>query len=185
MKAILIEDEPLVAKNLVKLLAEVDSTITVEIIIPSVEEAVIYFQKNPQADVVFMDIQLSDGVSFDIFEKTQINLPIIFTTAYNEYAIRAFKVNSVDYLLKPVDKNELLRAIEKLKALHQAKSNPSIMPEQLSELIQQLSAPSKPPIYKHRFMARHAGAQLVLPENEISHFKKETLIYIVTNDKKE
>jgi len=183
MIAILIEDEPLVAKKLVNLLREVDDTIHVEAIIQSIEEAVEYFKASPKADVIFMDIQLGDGVSFDIFEKVNIDIPIIFTTAYNEYAIRAFKVNSIDYLLKPVDKAELAGSIEKLKRMS-ATAEASNATD-LQKLIQQIVSPATTKIYKHRFMARHAGAQLVLNEDEIACFKKETLIYIVTNDKKE
>ena len=110
MKAIIIEDEPLVAKDLINIIKQIDSKIEIVTILDSVKSSIDYFNSNPEPELLFMDIQLSDGVSFDIFNHIQISCPIIFTTAYNEFAIRAFKVNSIDYLLKPIDKSELIIA---------------------------------------------------------------------------
>ncbi|HPI36614.1 MAG TPA: LytTR family DNA-binding domain-containing protein [Ignavibacteriaceae bacterium] len=116
MKAIIIEDEKLAAERLENLITEIDSTIRIEAILPSVKEAVGWLATN-NPDLIFLDIQLADGLSFSIFEKVEVRAPIIFTTAYDQYAIKAFKHNSVDYLLKPVRKNELQAAIEKMKRL--------------------------------------------------------------------
>ena len=117
MKTIIIEDEPLVAKDLKKLILQIDPSIEILIVLDSLQSCISYFKSNDEPDLIFMDIQLSDGVSFDLLKEIDIRCPIIFTTAYNEYAIRAFKVNSIDYLLKPVDKVELQAALEKFKKI--------------------------------------------------------------------
>lgn len=117
MRVLIIEDEQLTARNLEKTIRELVPDVEVAGLLPSVKEAVEWFGNNRMPDVAFMDIHLSDGSSFSIFEKVDITCPIIFTTAYDEYALRAFEVNSVDYLLKPVGKAALQRALEKLKRL--------------------------------------------------------------------
>lgn len=117
MKTIIIEDENLTAKRLESLLHKWDSTIQVEAILPSVDEAVKWFGSNAEPDLIFMDIHLEDDLAFKIFEQVRIAAPVIFTTAYDEYMIQAFKVNSIDYLLKPVNYDELVQAIEKFKRL--------------------------------------------------------------------
>src|SRR4051812_43050770 len=103
MKIIIIEDEPLVAKDLQNLLRRVEPDVQVVEVLSSVEAATRWFASHPLPDLILSDIQLSDGISFDIYENLHLSCPIIFTTAYDDYAIRAFKLNSVDYLLKPVD----------------------------------------------------------------------------------
>lgn len=115
MKVIVIEDEKLAAERLVDMIQKYDPAIEVLAIHNSIKQSVNWFENNEHPDLAFFDIQLSDGLSFEIFEKTIIDCPVIFTTAFNEYAIRAFKVNSVDYLLKPIDNDELGVAIDKFK----------------------------------------------------------------------
>jgi len=115
MKVIVIEDEKLAAERLTDMIHQYDSNIEVVARLDSVKRSVEWFNNQNHPDLAFFDIQLSDGLSFEIFEKTVVNCPVIFTTAFNEYAIRAFKVNSVDYLLKPIDNEELNAAIEKFK----------------------------------------------------------------------
>ena len=115
MKAVIIEDEDIIARVLQNKIKSVDPSIDVVEIIPSLKVAKKWFLNNAEPDLMFMDIQLSDGVSFELLEHFKLNCPIVFTTAYDEYAIRAFKVNGVDYLLKPVDEEELSRAIDKCK----------------------------------------------------------------------
>lgn len=112
IRAIIIEDEPLAQRELKRLIDESDVAVTIVAVADSVVSAIDAIQSNP-ADLIFMDIQLSDSLSFDIFEEIEIQTPIIFTTAFDEYALRAFKVNSVDYLLKPIDPSELNRALQK------------------------------------------------------------------------
>ncbi|MDR2705053.1 MAG: response regulator [Planctomycetaceae bacterium] len=103
MKAVIVEDETIAAQKLQRLIAQVNGDIEVIAILKSIEDSVAWFSANPNPDLVFMDIHLSDGASFSIFEKTKIHAPIIFTTAYDEYALKAFEVNSIDYLLKPIN----------------------------------------------------------------------------------
>ena len=113
MKVIIVEDEIAASENLAYLLNEIDSTIKVVKVLDSVKSAVNYFSKPTDADLVLMDIHLADGISFEIFDQVDLKIPVIFTTAYDQYAIKAFKVNSVDYLLKPIDEEELSGALEK------------------------------------------------------------------------
>src|ERR1700755_2993608 len=117
MKAVIIEDEHLIAKELAARIKNIAPDIEVVETLPSMKTAYKWFMENAEPDLLFMDIQLSDGVSFELFERYDIKCPVIFTTAYDEYAIRAFKVNGVDYLLKPVDEEELLRAINKCRTI--------------------------------------------------------------------
>ena len=116
-KVIIVEDETAAAVNLRNMLAAIEPDVEVVEVLESVEESVERFSKGVDADVVFMDIHLADGDSFRIFQSVDINIPIIFTTAYDEYALQAFKVNSIDYLLKPFKEEELRRALEKLDRL--------------------------------------------------------------------
>lgn len=116
-RVIIVEDETAAAVNLRSMLASIDSNVEVLAVLESVEEAVEFFSSDVEADVVFMDIHLADGESFRIFQSVDINIPIIFTTAYDEYALQAFKVNSIDYILKPYKEEDLRRALEKLERL--------------------------------------------------------------------
>lgn len=127
IKALIIEDEKLAAEHLITLMNRLDPNIEVLGTIDSIEDAVRWFNTNALPDLIFLDIQLSDGLSFEIFNRVDISCPIIFTTAYEEYAIKAFKVNSIDYLLKPIKESDLLFAIEKLKTMH---SNSSVQTDQ-------------------------------------------------------
>ena len=117
MKALIIEDEPHAQQELMRLLQKTDPGISIVDVLPSIREAVKWFKKHEEPDIIFMDIMLSDGESFEILKDVDIQSPIIFTTAYNEHALKAFKHNSIDYLLKPVDPVDLRRALTKLKNL--------------------------------------------------------------------
>lgn len=119
-RVIIVEDETAAQLNLRSMLSSVIPDVEVVEVLESVEESVDYFSKGVDADVVFMDIHLADGDSFRIFQSVDIQIPIIFTTAYDEYALEAFKVNSVDYLLKPFKEEELRRALDKLERLTQS-----------------------------------------------------------------
>ena len=113
MKVIIIEDEKPSARRLSRMLLELN--IEAQAMLHSVDEAVSYFKENEHPDLILLDIQLSDGLSFEIFEQVEVNSAIIFTTAYDEYALKAFKLSSIDYLLKPIDNEELEIAIHKFK----------------------------------------------------------------------
>lgn len=123
MKAIIIEDEPLAAHTLETLVRELEPGWEIAATLQSIEESVEWLNGHPAPDVAFMDIHLADGSSFAIFDEAEVKCPIIFTTAYDEYALKAFTVNSVDYLLKPINKPDLERALAKLKTLHPAPSH--------------------------------------------------------------
>jgi DNA-binding LytR/AlgR family response regulator len=119
MKAVIVEDEALAASRLEKLLSDVAPEINVVARLSSVKEAVKWFTLN-SADLIFLDIQLSDGLSFSIFEEVTVNTPVIFTTAYDQYSIKAFQLNSIDYLLKPIRKGELQKSLQKYNSLKSA-----------------------------------------------------------------
>ena len=115
MKILIIEDEPATASRLEKMLVELLPDAKNLGVIDTVEDSISFFQKNTEPDLVFMDIHLADGNSFEIFEKIEISCPVIFTTAYDQYAIKAFQVNSIDYLLKPIKQSELVKSLKKFK----------------------------------------------------------------------
>ncbi len=119
MNVLIIEDEHLAAEKLEKMLLSIDGDIQIEARLESVLDSINWFNTHNSPDLIFMDIQLDDGISFEIFDSVQIETPIIFTTAYDGYAIKAFQVNSVDYLLKPIDKEALIRSLEKYKLIYQ------------------------------------------------------------------
>lgn len=117
MKALIIEDEKAAVRNLMALLGEVDPDIEVIDVLDSITDSVEWFQSHPMPELIFLDIHLADGSAFEIFGHVDISYPIIFTTAYDEYALKAFKVNSVDYLLKPIDADDIRKALDKLSRL--------------------------------------------------------------------
>ena len=150
MKVIIIEDEHLTAERIKSLLSDIDPEIRVLSIIDSVSKAVRWFQDQEIPDLVFMDIQLADGISFDIFERIRVEAPVVFITAYQEYAIRAFKVNSVDYLLKPIVRKDLEAALDKYTKLYRRNERvPEINNDLLDSIRQMISKP-----YKSRFMVK-------------------------------
>ena len=117
MKTVIIEDEKIAAQSLKSVINQLDASIEVLAILQTVEDSVEWLTNNPQPDLLFVDIHLADGSSFSIFDKVKVKCPIIFTTAYDEYALKAFEVNSIDYLLKPINKDDLQRALNKYKNL--------------------------------------------------------------------
>lgn len=150
MNVIIIEDEHLTADRIKSLLLKIDPQITILAILDSVTSAVAWFKAHEKPDLVFMDIQLADGISFDIFERVQIEYPIIFITAFQEYAIQAFKVNSVDYLLKPVSEEALEAALNKYRHYFaQREQYPRLDTELMGTIRRMIEKP-----YKNRFMVR-------------------------------
>tara|TARA_R110001583_G_scaffold412_2_gene3760 strand:- start:4987 stop:5739 length:753 start_codon:yes stop_codon:yes gene_type:complete len=147
MKVIIIEDEKPAARRLNRMLNEIN--IAPIAMLHSVEEAVNWFSNNEHPDLIFLDIQLSDGLSFEIFEEIDVKSAIIFTTAYDEYALKAFKLNSIDYLLKPIDNDELENAVNKYKNLQTSNGIQNINIEQIKSLIS-----SKQDSYKKRFTVK-------------------------------
>ena len=116
MNVVVIEDEQAASRRLIRMLEKQDFTVLASL--SSVENAIIWFKNNPHPELIFLDIQLSDGLSFSIFESININSAIIFTTAFDAYALQAFKLNSIDYLLKPIDEDELKTAVAKFQNIH-------------------------------------------------------------------
>ena len=150
MKVIIIEDETPAANRLGKLLQTISGEIDIIEKLDSIATAVAYFQSAAQPDLIFMDIQLADGISFDIFSQVQIKTPVIFTTAFDQYTLKAFKVNSIDYLLKPIDQNELKLAVDKYYELYHKK--PNDYPDKLMKMLADLNATK----YKERLLVKRA-----------------------------
>ncbi len=119
MRVIIIEDEAPAANRLIKLIHSIKDDVTIISQLDSVESSVRFFKTGIKADLIFMDIQLADGLCFNIFDEININTPIVFTTAFDQYTLKAFKVNSIDYLLKPIDEKELTNALNKFQQLKQ------------------------------------------------------------------
>jgi two-component system, LytTR family, response regulator LytT len=172
MTILIIEDEEPAFRRLQKMLKEIEPGHTLLNQIVSVSSAVKWFKENDAPDLIISDIQLSDGVSFEIFKQVDIKCPVIFTTAYDQYAIEAFKVNSIDYLLKPVKKEELEKAVAKFKALTSATAAaPAI---DINKLLQSLQ-PATGTEYKKRFVVRYG--------EHIKTIDIEEVVYFYTEDK--
>lgn len=179
MNVLIIEDEPFAQQELIRLLAKSDSSIHILECIDSVEESVEYLSHARGIDLIFMDIQLSDGLSFEIFNRTEVKPPVIFTTAYDEYAIKAFKVNSIDYLLKPVDEDDLARALEKFRKLQgtSKKDESYFSTTQLKEVLG-LYRPS----YKNRLVVRLGDKIQHVEAHDIAYFFSEDKVsFLITN----
>ena len=176
MTILLIEDEPLIARQLKKLVHELEPTAHIDGPLASVQDVVEYLHTH-RPDLVIADIQLADGVSFDAFNQVNLNVPIIFITAYDEYAIRAFKLNSIDYLLKPIDPIELKTALAKY---HRWQPTGIDFADQFRTFLSQLTRHKTASPYKQRFTAHH-GLQIVsIPQEQIAYFLRDELIYLYT-----
>lgn len=178
MKALVVEDESLAARHIQSVLAEIGN-IQILTVLDSIASTVEWFTENSQPDLVFMDIHLADGSAFKIFELVNISCPIIFTTAYDEYAIKAFKVNSIDYLLKPVTKEAIESALEKLKRL----TGTSAMQPDIQQL---LASFIKGKTYKTHFLVQVKGSKLIpLQVKDIAYIYIESgLVKAITYDDK-
>ena len=181
MKTIIIEDEKPAARLLQRKLEKLN--VRVEVMLNSVQEAIEWFSGNEHPDLIFLDIQLSDGLSFELFEKVEIKSAVIFTTAYDEYALRAFKLNSIDYLLKPIDEEELVVSISKFKS-HFLKSKEEIFSRQMDfEKIKQMFQSSFNQNSKKRFTVKIGQHLKVISTDEIECFFSENKgTYIHTFD---
>lgn len=177
MKVLIIEDEKAAAENLTLLLRDIDSDIVVEQVIDSVSDGVSYFEKKGTAELVFMDIHLADGISFEIFERTEVKLPVIFTTAYDEYAIKAFKVNSVDYLLKPIEEGELQDALDRFRS--RSRNQPSM--GQFQEMFRLLQEEKKS--YKNTYLVQQRDTLIPVSVSELAYFMIESgIVKAITHD---
>lgn len=188
MTTILIEDEYPAAERLEKLIKKADASIQILDILESIEDAKAWFAKNPAPDLIFSDIQLSDGLSFQIFEEVTIKSPIIFTTSYDEYAIKAFKVKSIDYLLKPIKQQELQNAIEKFKKLKSEFSEQQHLENlymlKMESLLDTLRPMEKR--YKSRFLVTQGDQLLPIPTEQIAYFfTSNEMLCLVQKDNKQ
>ena len=164
MKAVIVEDEIFAAKALQNLIHEVDASIEILSVLPSIDESVEWFRSHPVPDLVFMDIHLADGSSFAVFDEVNISCPVIFTTAYDEYALKAFEVNSIDYLLKPINQEDLERAIGKYKNL---KSGSNDNTELMNNLITTLKKSER--TYKSYFLVPEKDKLIPLATADIAY----------------
>ena len=182
MKVLIIEDETPASRRLQKLIHDIDHTIEIITVLDSIETSVEWLRQNPAPEIIFMDIQLADGVSFEIFEKIQIQTPIIFTTAYDEFSLRAFKVNSIDYLLKPINKEELSQSIRKFQQLKSQLST-DVYQTQLGNLLETLQ-PNKAH-YKNRFLVKLGDRLESISEENIGYFQaKDKMVLLITKQDK-
>ncbi len=177
MKIIIIEDESLAVEKLERYLLKYDTTIEILAKLDSIESAVEFFQTGNEFDVVFLDIQLTDGLSFEIFNQTKINKPIIFVTAFDEYAIDAFKVNSIDYILKPITFTDISKAMTKLKSMQNLFKKSEAVSNVAKDLITRK--------FKDRFLVKLGNHIHSVKSDEISLFYAEgRTVYLVTNSGK-
>ncbi|PRZ00052.1 LytTR family two component transcriptional regulator [Marinilabilia salmonicolor] len=180
MNVLIIEDEPLAAEKLISMLKTYDKDISILDVCSSVESALRWFSLNEDPDLGFFDIQLGDGTSFDIFEKVNVNFPVIFTTAYDRFAIKAFKVNSVDYLLKPFENEDLTAALEKFKSIHYSRINAMGMKQTVESVVRALKPENS---YRERFVitvGQHL--KLVYISDIVCFYSEEKSTFILTNE---
>jgi DNA-binding LytR/AlgR family response regulator len=178
MNILIIENEAPAADKLVRLVAKIDRSITVFDVIETVEGAINRLQEKPQPDLILMDIQLDDGLCFEIFETIKVDIPVIFTTAYDEYTLKAFKVNSIDYLLKPIEEESLKTALAKFKKLY-ADNDP--FKRDFKQLLYEFRNQ-----YRSRFLIKIGEKYKSVSTREISHFYiNERNVFLVDNQGKD
>ncbi len=165
MKILIVEDEDLAVRKLQKTLLSVDNSAEIVGVTDSIKSSVEWLMNNPQPDLILMDIELADGQSFEIFNLTEVKSQVIFTTSYDEFALKAFKVNSVDYLLKPIQKDELEAALNKFKKLHANNSDLNI-----DNLVKELQQKLQPKEYRKRFLVKFVQKLISVEIDEIAYF---------------
>ena len=176
MNIVIIEDEQLASEKLERYLLKYSSEISIISVLTSISDAVKWFQNNINYDVVFMDIQLTDGLSFEIFNQVKINKPVIFATAFDEYAVDAFKVNSIDYVLKPITFTDISKAMSKLKSMQSLFNVNDV--KKVVEVIHQKKE-------KDRFLVRLGNHIHSIKTEEIALFYAEgRTVYLVTKENK-
>jgi two-component system response regulator LytT len=171
MNILIIEDENLAAQRLEKLVKEIDTTIAIKGITDSIDSSVEWLQSNPVPDLILMDIELADGQSFEIFTRVEVKSPVIFTTAYDEFALKAFKVNSIDYLLKPVKSDDLKNSLQKLKSLKDTTVKLDGM-QNIKHLLEGLYQQNQEQ-FRTRFLAKAGQRFVPIDTEEIAYFYSE------------
>jgi two-component system, LytTR family, response regulator LytT len=168
MKILIVEDEELAVKKLQKTLLSIDRMVEVVGVTDSIKSTVDFLKQNPAPDLILMDIELADGQSFEVFNMITVKNPVIFITSYDEYALKAFKVNSVDYLLKPVQKDELEAALNKYKELNVAESTNNS--SDINNLIKELQSKLQPKEFRKRFLVKQAQKLVSIEVDDIAYF---------------
>ncbi|WP_422104460.1 LytR/AlgR family response regulator transcription factor [Winogradskyella sp.] len=185
MNVVIIEDESSVAHNLSDLLFEVNPEIKILTVLETVKGSIRWFKENSPPDIAFFDIKIADGSSFEILEKTTLNFPIIFTTAFDEYALKAFKYNSIDYLLKPIKKSDLEKAILKYKNLYTRDKVIINNNLRLIETIKEIKKSAKTGAYKSSILVNYRHQLIPLAVDDIAYFYLENqLVYCKTTSNK-
>ncbi len=171
MKILIVEDEELAVKKIKKTLNEVDASADVVGVTDSIIATTDWLETNPSPDLILMDIELSDGQSFEIFSRVQVKSAVVFTTSYDEYALQAFKVNSIDYLLKPIQKEDLEAALNKYKQMKQmyAEQNGNTALN-MDALVKELQQKLQPKEYRKRFLVKHGQKLVSIEVDEITYF---------------
>ncbi|SKA14881.1 LytR/AlgR family response regulator transcription factor [Sediminibacterium ginsengisoli] len=178
MKVLIIEDEQPGAERLAHQLQAIDNTIEILGILPDTGTAIDWFRNHEHPDIVFMDIELSDGQCFRIFQETEVRSSIIFTTSYDEYALKAFEQNSIDYLLKPIKKERLELGLQKYKQLQQRFAYDNTWMEAL------LNKVAPPPSWRDKFLVKHGQRYISVTTDEIAYFYSDLrLVFLVTTNK--
>jgi len=181
MNVLIVEDELLAAEKLHELLLRCDATTEILEVLDSVEDTVQWLLQHPAPDLILMDIHLADGLSFGIFNRVHVTSPIIFTTAYDQYAIQAFKVNSIDYLLKPISLQSMAQALHKLKTL--TKEVHYLSPEVIKQVTDLILKQQRN--YKSRFLVKFGDHLQYKSIQDISYFYADgKVVYLVTHDNK-
>ena len=179
MKVFIIEDERLGLDRLMKLLKEIDPSIDIIGYAETIKSAVWWLQNNQAPDIIFMDIELADGQCFEIFSQTQVNAPIIFTTSYDEYALQAFKVNGIDYLLKPIRKEDLIQSLKKHENLKFAFSRDMPIVQNIENLISGLQVIQQKREFRRRFLVKKGQKFLAIEVEEIAWFMADGKICFI------
>ncbi len=185
MNVVIIEDEASVAQNLCDLLLEINPQITVLVVLETIKDSLKWFKQNTAPDIAFFDIKIADGSSFEILEKTPLNFPIIFTTAYDEYALKAFKYNSIDYLLKPINKSKLEKALSKYQNLYTQDKIILDNNYKLIETLKKIKESTHKNIYKSSYLVNYRNQLIPIDVNTIAYFYLENkMVYCKTIDNK-
>ena len=179
MKVLIIEDEAPAFRRLQKVLEEIDPEIEIVEVMDSVKDTERWIRNHKLPDLIFMDIQLSDGLSFEIFDLVPINTPVIFTTAFDEYVLKAFKVNSIDYLLKPIKKEDVEKSLQKYRILKSEFSNQI----DIGSLMKEIQLEKKN--YKNRFLVKIGDKMISIPTESISYLQtRRGVVHLITHENK-
>ncbi len=185
MHILIVEDEDLAVRKLRKTLSAIGDDLLVAGTADSIATAVEWLEAHPRPDLILMDIELADGQSFEIFNRVQVTSPVIFTTSYDEYALKAFKVNSLDYLLKPVQEDELRQAIDKFRQMKATYTASAPVDDRIAELMKELRHAVRQKDYRKRFLVKHLQKLVSIEVDQIAYFfSDDRLTFFKTFDDK-